>query len=89
MFNMTQNFNHVYLLVSGNILHAKTADRKAILTTIADAEMRYNIRVRFCGSDNLLVYYFLMLCYKLQRDLKPKWHIRRATPTLKDEQLNL
>lgn len=88
--NMTANYEYVYLLVAGEPHQfGDPADIKAVYTTMADVELRYNIRSRFCMNEEYLCYYFLMLCFKLYKKVRPTWHVNRIVRRLEDEQLSM
>lgn len=84
--NMTLNYEFVYLLIEGSPNEVEAdRDLKAIYTTLADVELRYNIRHQWCKDLEFMAYYFLALCLKLMKRVKPKWHVIRITPKLEDE----
>lgn len=84
--NMTLNYEYVFLLIEGSPNEVEAdRDLKAIYTTLADIELRYNIRHQWCKDIDFLAYYFLALCFKLAKKVKPKWHVSRIIPRIEDE----
>lgn len=89
-FKMAENYKHIYLLIEGELSElAHPRDIKAILSTLADVELRYNIKVRFCMNLDYLCYYLLILCRKLQTAMNPIHYIQRPEVREKDERLNV
>ena len=87
--NMFDNYEYCYLLVSGDLGGFESRDWKAIYTKCADVEFRYGFKVMFFPTDEMLIHYFLMLCYKLSSKLKPKSTFKINNPTGSDEQVNV
>lgn len=86
---LSQVAKHVFILVSGNPMYLGSTKAKAIFTTIADIELRYNIRIQILPNDTILAYYVTMLCYKLSQDLKPTWVISKFVHDSREEIINI
>lgn len=84
---MVNNYKYPYLLISGDLNKLKQPIIKGILTSVADFEARYGLRVRFLPSDMFLCYYFLMLCYKHSKKLDPNYKILRPKISEEDESI--
>jgi len=89
VIKMNLNFTHKYLLVVGDISEFNDVDWKGIYTKIADLELRDNFKVMFFYNDRMLVHYFLMLCSKLDKELKPFTEFRIHKPDTKNEQIGM
>lgn len=89
---MTKYYKFALLLFSGNPEDIGTEPEiHSIFTTIADAELRHNIRVRFCGTDDYLCHYFLMLCLKIRKNLDKAYRFKtkKLTPAIHDDRLRI
>ena len=80
--DMVDNYEYAYLIVEGDISKLGETKIESILTTIADFEFRYGIRIRFVPDKAATSFYFLMLVLKHDKDLKPVYKLHR--PKLKD-----
>lgn len=89
-FKMFSNYDIRYLLVEGLVDDSfEEKDLKAIYTTIADLQQRYNFIVMFFPNQTVLIHYFLMMCNKLTKQLKPLYVFRSHLPTIEDEQIEI
>jgi len=72
MEKMRDNYEFRYVLVSGSFQRVnRDQDRRAILTSCTSAIVNYGVHVQFLPNDEYLVHYFLMLCMKHSKELKP------------------
>jgi ERCC4-type nuclease len=88
VFGMVNNYEYVYLLVSGFLKPSKTLkdeDIRSILSSCADFEARYNIRIQFLPNDEYLAHYALVLCIKHASELKPLYALHRPELKTDDE----
>lgn len=93
LFNQVQgmslNYKQVFVGVSGDPSRLNNSNYMALMTSTADMELRYNLRVRFVKDDDMLVYYFLQLCNKLRDDVQPIWSVNRVQKQKGDELVNV
>lgn len=84
---MAKNYRYGFVLVSGDIDSIAFSSMKGVYSTLADVEIRYNIRTMFFPNDELLCYYFVTLCKKLTKRLVPTLEMFRDAP--KDEDIRM
>ena len=61
IYKMIHSFEYPYLFVSGNLLELYSEPEiKSILTSCADFQARYNIRIMFFPNDYYLIHYYYL-----------------------------
>ena len=87
--NMSQNYTLNIWCVSGDLSILKEKDQKAIMTFLANLQIRYKFITMILPDDTLMMYYFLIMCYNLEHDLIPNYQVHRHDLTNDEEQVGM